>query len=241
MKKLYLYILVPIVLVSIVLGVLSFGNPQWSKHIYIWQAYTYPSLTLKYSDKLEDIVTSTKELKGNLDFPINVPKNYSGTWRMWDEHGYLIVEAELENGMLNGHSSCYSTTGRISRFEVYKDDFQIRRIDYNIRGNISSIYESGYKEFGTKIKFVSTHSSMYKNNKPHNSWHHFYEKFQLTEEFGENGILLSQYIIRKEHLGSPISEPVEEVVYDSEKNIDFRAKFKDELKMIIGKLSPKKQ
>ena len=43
MKKLWFTIVGILALIFITLGLLSFGNPQWGKWVYCWQAYFWPS------------------------------------------------------------------------------------------------------------------------------------------------------------------------------------------------------
>ena len=51
MKKVYWSLGTFVVLCLTVLALLSYGNPQWSKYVYLWQAYVYP---VYYDDEEEN-------------------------------------------------------------------------------------------------------------------------------------------------------------------------------------------
>ena len=79
-KSIGLYLLLTCLLFSF----LRFGNPQWSKAIFIFQMYVWQVYGPEY-DPLEDI-----------------PSDYSGKWYAWSSNGTLIYEAFLIDGVKEG-------------------------------------------------------------------------------------------------------------------------------------------
>ena len=63
--------------VIVFLCLLRFGNPQWNRLIFMFQAYLYP---------------------GNLEKVIIPPPGYTGTWRVWSQTGKLVNEWEFVDG-----------------------------------------------------------------------------------------------------------------------------------------------
>jgi len=74
--KSYAAIALTLVLALTTLGILRFGNPQWHKYVYIFQAHYFP----KY--------------KNGMIFP----QNKNGIWNVWDNKGYLRLKFYVKNG-----------------------------------------------------------------------------------------------------------------------------------------------
>ena len=86
--------------VFVALGLLVFGNPQWNKRVYMFQAFVHP----KYN-------------QGR----IPPPAEFSGTWITWDEHGNRIVEQQYRDGKLDGKEIHWTTLGNKSAEREYKN------------------------------------------------------------------------------------------------------------------------
>jgi len=112
--KWILGILIPIVLT---LCLLSFGNPQWGKWVYMWQGYVYPcyarmdssaiAVPLRYIDYVPAIS--------------DPPDDYSGTWKTWNRDGVLISENGYLNGDYHGVYRRYYSTGELELDTKYKN------------------------------------------------------------------------------------------------------------------------
>jgi len=74
------------------LGVLAFGNTQWSRWIYVFQAYYWP----KYESSI-----------------IKPPSNYTGSWRCWFKNGQIMREYHIKNGNWNGKSLWWYESGQL--------------------------------------------------------------------------------------------------------------------------------
>ena len=91
MKISNLLIVIAFIAVSI-LALLAFGDPQWSRYVYIFQARIYPA---------------------NFDHGIiGVPSDYSGLWvdYSYDDYNrriHVVGEANYLNGVLHGTSTTY--------------------------------------------------------------------------------------------------------------------------------------
>lgn len=99
MKKQLLVFFVCIALVIAVSALFVFGSPQWSKHIYVFQAY--------YLHKGTDHPFA---MKGTLSI-VNPPANYTGVWRTWYSNGVLATEITYRNGVEHGKMRYYNDDG----------------------------------------------------------------------------------------------------------------------------------
>lgn len=63
------------------LCILRFGNPQWSRYIYIFQAYVWPE---------------------NPNFANRIPAGYTGRAFAWYRNGRVHIERTFKDGELNG-------------------------------------------------------------------------------------------------------------------------------------------
>lgn len=114
-KKRYLLILATLILV--IISLLVFGNTQWNKYIYIFQAYVYPTY---------------------LDGYINPPANFSGTWVMWDKHGNKIVEREFLNGKQHGMETAWENGKKLYIHHYRNDKFDGIWIYWDKNGQVSA-------------------------------------------------------------------------------------------------------
>jgi len=88
--------LVAALLVSVPI-LLRFGDPQWSRWVYMFQAYVHP------------------------DEPPPPPRGYTGTWRGWHRNGTLAVQVGYRNGESHGQTVSW-TDGGVRRLECYYVD-----------------------------------------------------------------------------------------------------------------------
>jgi len=99
------------------LGLLAFGNTQWSRWVYIFQAYHWPKTELGY---------------------INKPENFTGRWRDWRRNGQIEFEAYFELGMKNGEEIIW--------FENGQKKSECNYIDGKLNGIFILWHENGQKE-----------------------------------------------------------------------------------------------
>lgn len=91
--------------------VLCFGNPQWNRFVYCWQAYI-----LK------------KNVWANFGY-INRPKDYVGIWRDWDRN--LKISMSMVWGMGIGvGETCVYHDGELYTREVWKAPPDTPQIEY---------------------------------------------------------------------------------------------------------------
>lgn len=83
---------VSLMLLLAVWGVLHFGNSQWSRFVYIYQAY----------------------LSGRI-ISWEPPDNYTGTWRTWFRNGRKCTEAEYKDGKYHGEVTWWHSNGQVSQ------------------------------------------------------------------------------------------------------------------------------
>jgi len=89
--------------------ILRYGNPQWNKWVYIFQANVSPKdpeLGIFYS----------KYSSGYLE----VPKDYSGIWRSWRSDGSLWTEENIYQGKRKGEFKSWHHNGQLA----YKANIQ---------------------------------------------------------------------------------------------------------------------
>ena len=89
MKKIYIYLLGIFVIVIGLISVLHFGNPQWNKYVYMWQAYVFP----KY-----EFVANTKYSIKIFEHD-QIPNDFTGVWRDYYPNGVLRQEHTVIKGM----------------------------------------------------------------------------------------------------------------------------------------------
>jgi len=82
---------------AMLISVLSCGNTQWSKWIYIFQAYYWPKNGRMNSTGAEVF--------------IDPPDGYTGYWRTWWPNGRLWWEGNFINGIASGKHLYWSEDG----------------------------------------------------------------------------------------------------------------------------------
>jgi len=87
MKKVYwvVGVLVGVAIAGLLL--LSYGNPQASKYVFMWQVYVWPK------------------------FEAGPSGNFTGTWRTWYSNGQLWSEDNYVNGLRHGKSRMFLENG----------------------------------------------------------------------------------------------------------------------------------
>ena len=81
---------------------LTFGNTQWCKWVYIWQAYVYP------------------EHEGGLILP-PTDSNYTGQWECWHSNGRKWFSLSARNGKHHGWTREWDRNGRLVNQEYYEN------------------------------------------------------------------------------------------------------------------------
>ena len=153
MKKFYvLLVLILLVMTPLSVWVLYYGNPQWSKYIYIWQlerlpkerqihfrgevkAFGYRSprfLDIEFPQIKWDY-EGGREYRHYSLFPEE--QDYSGPWKFWSPDGVLVAEVEY----LNGH---------FKSFKGYRKDGGLDCVKNYI------VEADGYFHSDTKLKYA---------------------------------------------------------------------------------------
>ena len=107
MKKIYWFVSTVIILTITTLVLMTYGNPQWGKHVYMWQAYVYPAY------KVQDYKGGG--IKFGDEYPlISIsPENFTGVWRTWYRSGIPYIEEHLVDGHNVGLMIWYSKDGSL--------------------------------------------------------------------------------------------------------------------------------
>lgn len=109
--------LLPYLIVFAVLGGLRFGNPQWNRWIFIFQAYVSPGdpNRLLWPPQMRAAAHSCA-------FCFD-PDGFTGVWRTWEANGELHSEREFVNnlphGIWRGLSGSETPWGDSIRYEMH--------------------------------------------------------------------------------------------------------------------------
>jgi len=124
--KYLLGFLVPVVTV---VCLLSFGNPQWGKWVYMWQAYI-----LSDNDTVE------------------IPLDYTGNWMVWNENGNIYSVSEYARGINVGASQYYYPSGKLRYVCSFDSSGRVEKTDeyYESAGGLKRTIV--YKVMGKIIK-----------------------------------------------------------------------------------------
>jgi hypothetical protein len=106
--KWILVVLSPIVLV---LCLLSFGNSQWGKYFYMWQAYVFPAPDIEVH-------------------PNKVAEDYNGLWRCWDQAGELCHQIQYKNGEAFVYEEFFGKSLVAKNYYIGEDYFETTRMFY---------------------------------------------------------------------------------------------------------------
>jgi hypothetical protein len=113
-----------IIFVTLFVTILRFGNPQWCRVIYVFQAYVSP----KY------------------EYGISPPPRYTGTWITWYPNGRKRYEDNYIDGKRDGIWISWHGDGNKAEESHYKDDrLDGRRVCWDNKGNVVAVeyYENG--------------------------------------------------------------------------------------------------
>ncbi len=119
---------------GIICGAISaYGNPQWSKWIYIAQAYIYRKGG--YRGLVGDTLTYDHII-------LPPPAGYTGIWMTWYKCGKLSSKAEYIDGKLCGKSTSYYMSGRIKAEGYHAYDIPVGvQTQWYENGNVAERYE----------------------------------------------------------------------------------------------------
>jgi len=144
-KPVWAYLLSPIFVICLslllslgCLGILRFGNPQWNKWIFIFQAYYWPA---RGNDiQIDGALNGPYDGRGD-EIWITPPKNFTGIIRNWRKNGEQYFEAEFKNGELDGQVIFWYENGNIGNKKYYEKG--------EVNGELIRWYSNGkidYKE-----------------------------------------------------------------------------------------------
>ncbi len=131
MKKLYAIFISLIVQALITLYFLTYGNPQSSKYIFMWQCYVYPAKydVPKPENNLWRNPATGKYERLSMSFWVPTingyikseepSDNYTGNWKAWHKNGNLAFEAEHVDGPRHGLMRDYYEDGSLRSRNTY--------------------------------------------------------------------------------------------------------------------------
>lgn len=99
-KKIYWGLGIMFTLTLAFFAFLSWGNPQSSRIVYMWQAYVYPGA------------------KSNIHRP---PPGYTGDWNIWGRSGNLLLASEWVEGSKESWVVSFYESGEVHAANFYKD------------------------------------------------------------------------------------------------------------------------
>lgn len=140
MKMIFWFIVSSTLLLLICIVLLAFGNPQWNKYIYLFQADYYPKSRQMYKINNKDLVS---------EYAIPPKTNYTGVWSDWEANGKLMRSITYRNGTPHGLSLVYHRfhDSLLIRGYSYKGKTHGPLKIYDESGNIaySGVYVKGEK------------------------------------------------------------------------------------------------
>ncbi len=95
---------------------------------------------------------------------IEPPKNYTGTWTVWDRNGQKRYEIDYKNGRYHGSYTTYHSNGQESTEQQY-DNHEAHGLGRGWYSNGQKMYEINYKD-----------------GKQHGTWTHWYDNGQKHNE-----------------------------------------------------------
>jgi len=112
--------------------VLAFGNPQWHKQVYLFQANGYYLSDFKR---------------------IPAPKNYSGVWRDWNQKRVFFLYRTFQNGLMHGELKRYDDKGVLIYKANYHSGKQIG-FDYIYKnGKLQTIFKKSPRTVPIPVYF----------------------------------------------------------------------------------------
>ncbi len=161
----------------------------------------------RFYDTLGRLVRIFQYEKGNIIRRENVNRidangMRQGTWKTFNDSGYLVLEGYYQNNKKNGYFKYYDSIGRFQYIEKYENDILIedavetkkldRKVDYHANGKIKTVahYFKGvpegirreYDENGNVVKSYVFHNGskmsegiVDDNGKKQGLWKEFYE------------------------------------------------------------------
>ena len=127
-------------LCGLVALLLCFGDPQWSKVIYIFRAYYFPGgMENAYGcgNYVDNIVSRCR---------LTRPENYTGVWRTWYKNGQLEFQARYIKGVVHGPLRSFCADGsKLYEFDYVHGLSEGAQIQYGPKGrkSVERIYTNG--------------------------------------------------------------------------------------------------
>ena len=99
MKYIYITLSTVILLIVLTFCLLQFGNPQWHKSIFIFQAYYFNG-------------------EYEIAYP-GVPEDFDGVWREWFEDGTSFAQVNYVKGVKHGMRKFFYENGQLYFIDDY--------------------------------------------------------------------------------------------------------------------------
>lgn len=135
-----------VVFLGSIILLLRYGNPQWSRYIFMFQAYVYPadnSLFLNYESNPNG-VTRAWDKCGRLCYEERrVDNKLNGIQRQW-HLGVLVSEEQYDMGELHGVSSYWYSNGQKESVKIYEHGNPVGKwIEWDKNGSMTSAVDYG--------------------------------------------------------------------------------------------------
>ena len=182
MKKFYaLLVLTLLIFTPLSIWALYYGNPQWSKYIYMWQLERLPKeRQIRFSDDGKRVSYG----RGYYFEPLNVRWNYkddsayphyllfpdddyTGPWKFWSPEGALVAECEYDKGRrvkfkgynnvgqldcIKNYRPTHDYRERFGESVKFKNGIAVLKIDY--QEDDVKVYEQFYDNGAFKKKYT---------------------------------------------------------------------------------------
>jgi antitoxin component YwqK of YwqJK toxin-antitoxin module len=167
-KRVKLIVILIITLCSM-LALLSFGNPGWSKYVYMFQAYVYP-----------------KDVRPNNSYLVRLkmPEKFSGIWKEYSNEGNLLISSECLNGKLHGIQKEFNKTGESIIQKTVYDNGSVLVMAYYDDGKLYTFWDHTLVNKGNLYV-----ASLWKSNGRFKTIQSFYEiKKDGSTYYKKNGL-----------------------------------------------------
>lgn len=102
-KKILLFACLPTLLATTFLF-FTYGNPQWGKYIYIWQAFVLPQ---------------GRHIEADEDYYLQCPDDFTGQWKTWYENGQLRTDGLFVDGEIRSNRISFYKNGNLASVHTY--------------------------------------------------------------------------------------------------------------------------
>jgi len=170
-----------IILLTVV-SVFRFGNPQWNRWIYIFQAYYFPKYKGGFIKPTDNFTGNFRAWYKNGDLYYSQFYLYGkrhGKWFVFYENNRKYLEIDFKNGLEHGSSKSWNEDGYITSF--------VQHLEGKKHGVYMSFYSNGNIKFKVNLLFGKITGKAYGYDK--------HGKLIKVRHHNKNGDLIKEEII----------------------------------------------